>query len=93
MPDARPIPQRRCVACGRRARKGELVRIVRSLEGGVEVDPRGKGPGRGAYVCREGACWEVGLARGRVEATLQVRLSGEEREALGAALAGLLAES
>jgi len=36
--------------------KKELVRVVRSPDGAIGLDFRGKTPGRGAYVCREPAC-------------------------------------
>ena len=36
--------------------KRELVRVVKSPEGDISLDPRGKMPGRGAYVCRSTDC-------------------------------------
>lgn len=36
--------------------KSELIRAVRSPEGEVSLDFRGKAPGRGAYVCPDPAC-------------------------------------
>ena len=36
--------------------KKELIRVVRSPEGAVSLDFRGKLPGRGAYVCPDPAC-------------------------------------
>ena len=36
--------------------KKELIRVVRSPEGQVSLDFRGKLPGRGAYVCPNPAC-------------------------------------
>jgi predicted RNA-binding protein YlxR (DUF448 family) len=36
--------------------KKELIRVVRSPEGAVSLDFRGKSPGRGAYVCPDAAC-------------------------------------
>ena len=44
------VPIRMCVACRRRRPKGELLRILVTEEGFV-IDPSGKRPGRGAYVC------------------------------------------
>ncbi|MCL2852860.1 MAG: YlxR family protein [Defluviitaleaceae bacterium] len=52
---ARKTPLRRCVGCGQMKPKPELVRIVRT-QGGYEVDPSGKRPGRGAYVCVQPVC-------------------------------------
>lgn len=50
------IPMRQCVGCREMRPKRELVRVVRSPEGEISVDLRGKKSGRGAYVCRDGAC-------------------------------------
>lgn len=49
----RKVPMRKCVATGELKPKKELVRIVRSKEGEVSVDPTGKKSGRGAYLSKE----------------------------------------
>ena len=36
--------------------KRELIRVVRSPEGEVSLDFRGKKPGRGAYLCPDPEC-------------------------------------
>lgn len=41
---------RKCVLSGEMKPKKEMVRIVRSKEGAVSIDPTGKKNGRGAYV-------------------------------------------
>ena len=38
--------------------KRELLRIVRTADGTVRVDPTGKMAGRGAYICTDRACFE-----------------------------------
>lgn len=47
---------RRCAGCGRRAPKGELLRIV-AADGIAQLDPAGQLPGRGTYACGP-ACLE-----------------------------------
>ena len=56
MPTPKKLPMRMCVGCRVMKPKRELVRVVRSPEGAVSLDFRGKMPGRGAYVCRDNAC-------------------------------------
>lgn len=51
-------PQRMCVSCKVRKSKAELLRIVLLPEGDIVVDPTGKKPGRGAYVCKNDICIE-----------------------------------
>ncbi len=50
MPGRKKIPMRKCVATGEMKPKKEMIRIVRSKEGEVSVDPTGKKSGRGAYI-------------------------------------------
>lgn len=49
----RKVPMRKSVVSGEMKPKKELVRITRSKEGEVAIDPTGKMPGRGAYVALE----------------------------------------
>ena len=44
------IPMRTCVATLEKLPKGELTRIVRTIDGNVVVDDTGKVNGRGAYL-------------------------------------------
>ncbi len=61
------IPMRQCVGCREMKPKKELIRVVRSPEGQVSLDFRGKLPGRGAYVCPDPAC----LAKARKAKALE----------------------
>lgn len=47
---------RQCLGCREMKPKSELIRVVRSPEGEVSLDFRGKKPGRGAYLCPDPAC-------------------------------------
>ena len=78
----RHVPLRSCVVCGQKIAKQELIRIVRTPAGRVEVDPTGKGAGRGAYLCKSGDCWSQNLKRSRLEYVLRGRISQEDWEAL-----------
>ena len=50
------IPMRQCLGCREMKPKRELIRVVRSPEGEISLDFRGKAPGRGAYICPSPAC-------------------------------------
>jgi len=77
-PRPRHVPQRTCIACrGTEAKRG-LVRIVRTPEGRVELDPTGKKNGRGAYVHESRECWDVALKRERLGHALKVAVSAED---------------
>jgi predicted RNA-binding protein YlxR (DUF448 family) len=50
------VPLRRCIACGEQRPKREMVRVVRTPDGRIDVGAPPKAAGRGAYVCRTQAC-------------------------------------
>ena len=56
MQKPRKIPQRQCLGCREMKNKKDLIRVVRSPEGEISLDFKGKKPGRGAYVCPDAAC-------------------------------------
>ncbi|RPJ63122.1 MAG: YlxR family protein [Dehalococcoidia bacterium] len=75
------VPGRTCVACRATRGKRELVRLVVS-EGLIEVDPKGKKPGRGVYLCPRLECWETAFKNNRIEFGLRTKLSAENRQLL-----------
>ena len=64
------IPMRQCVGCREMKPKRELVRVVRSAEGEISVDFRGKAPGRGAYLCPDPACLKRAIRAKALERNL-----------------------
>ncbi|MGN1400407.1 MAG: RNase P modulator RnpM [Bacillus sp. (in: firmicutes)] len=50
MAGQKKVPMRKCVATGTMKPKKEMIRVVRSKEGEISIDPTGKKSGRGAYV-------------------------------------------
>jgi predicted RNA-binding protein YlxR (DUF448 family) len=63
----RKIPQRKCIACQKMLSKKEMVRIVRTPDGAIEVDLTGKKNGRGAYICGK----TVGFALAKKQRSLE----------------------
>lgn len=82
----KPKRQRSCVACGQKAGKIELFRIVRTHDGSVAFDKMGRAPGRGAYVCSE-ACLEKAVSQKRLDRALRTSLSNEDYERIAAEIA------
>jgi predicted RNA-binding protein YlxR (DUF448 family) len=83
-PRPKHVPQRTCIACRTTEAKRGLVRVVRTPDGRVEIDPTGKKNGRGAYVHETRACWEEALKRERLGRALKVAVEREDRERLKA---------
>jgi len=60
MPKRRPEhqPLRTCAVCREVHPKRSMTRVVRLADGSILVDPSGKAPGRGTYLCEQAACRE-----------------------------------
>ena len=71
------VPIRQCIGCRTQKPKKELIRVVRSPEGSVSLDFRGKAPGRGAYLCRDAACLRKAVRSRSLERSLSVPIPEE----------------
>ena len=81
------IPMRMCVGCRVMHEKLELIRIVKSAEGMVSIDMRGKAPGRGAYICKKNDCLERAMKSRALERALEHRIEPDVYERLREELA------
>jgi uncharacterized protein len=70
------------VVCRTVRPKRELVRIVRTTDGTVIIDPTGRTPGRGAYVCDQETCRIQAISKGALTRALKTPLPTGLREAL-----------
>ncbi|MCQ2456257.1 MAG: YlxR family protein [Clostridia bacterium] len=76
-PKTKKVPERRCTGCGESFPKRDLIRVVRTPEGSVEIDFTGKKSGRGAYICPKAACFKKARKYGRIAKSLEVPISEE----------------
>ena len=83
------VPYRTCVACRTPRPKRDLIRVVRTPDGQVVVDERGKENGRGAYLCAQRACWTEALKRQHLSRALRADLSPETVDGLRCYAKGL----
>lgn len=68
------IPLRKCVSCGERKAKKELIRVVNNNEKGVCIDENGKINGRGAYVCSNVECIANAEKSNKLSRALEVEI-------------------
>ena len=68
------IPMRMCLGCGEMKPKKELIRVVRSPEGEISLDFKGKAAGRGAYICRSTECLSKARKARRFEKSFSCRI-------------------
>lgn len=77
-PTPKKQPQRMCVSCRTRRDKRDLVRVTLSEDGSLTVDPTGKLPGRGAYLCKNENCIKAELKAHRISKGLKASVDGED---------------
>ena len=80
------IPMRQCLGCREMKPKRELLRVVRSPEGEVSLDTRGKKPGRGAYVCPNADCLKKAVKTRALSRALETEIPDEVMQRLAAEL-------
>jgi predicted RNA-binding protein YlxR (DUF448 family) len=85
-PKVKKSPQRTCVGCRAIKSKWDLVRITRTPEGTVEIDPTGKLPGRGAYVCPRPECLDLAAKVKRLDKALGVTVPDDVIDRLAESL-------
>ena len=82
MEQKKKIPLRQCVGCGERRAKGELLRVVRTPDGAIELDFTGRKNGRGVYVCHSQKCFNKARKSGKLGSHLECEIPEEVLDAL-----------
>ncbi|MDF2834926.1 MAG: nucleic acid-binding protein [Paenibacillus sp.] len=78
----RKVPLRKCVACQEMMPKKELIRVVRTPSGDVEIDLTGKKAGRGAYLCGKVSCFKLAKKTKALDRALKQSVGDEIYDAL-----------
>ena len=76
------IPMRQCLGCREMKPKKELIRVVRSPEGEIRLDFKGKANGRGAYVCPDAGCLKKAVKAKALERAFSCQIPQEVYDAL-----------
>jgi len=76
----RPEPLRTCVGCRRVKPRSALHRFA-LVDGSIVADPR-RVVGRSAYLCREGACWDLAQKRRALDRALGSPVTAHDWERL-----------
>lgn len=71
------IPLRQCLGCNEMKPKKELIRVVKSAEGEISIDLRGKKAGRGAYICKNCDCFNAARKARRFEKAFSCKIEDE----------------
>lgn len=70
------------MGCNQKKDKKDLIRIVKSKDGNINIDKIGKLEGRGAYICDSIECLEKVIKSKRLERVLETKIDNEIYENL-----------
>ncbi|NCC68083.1 MAG: YlxR family protein [Clostridia bacterium] len=76
------VPMRQCTGCREMKSKRELIRVVKSPEGEISLDFKGKAQGRGAYVCPNMECLKKARKSKALDRSLDITIPAEIYEQL-----------
>lgn len=71
-----------CVGCFEMKEKRQLIRVVKTAEGEISLDPTGKKSGRGAYICENPDCLKKAQKGGKLDRAFSCKVSPEIYESL-----------
>lgn len=78
----RKIPMRKCTGCNEMHPKKELIRVIVTPEGSIELDKTGKKNGRGAYICPNATCLERAVKTKGLDKSLKISVPSDIYERL-----------
>lgn len=73
--------ERTCIGCREKGTKADFLRISKSPDGIISLDSKGKGPGRGAYVCST-QCLSKAVENGSLARALRCKVPADVCESL-----------
>ena len=82
------IPERKCMGCGEKFPKKDLLRVVRAPEGDVSVDVTGKKNGRGVYICKNPECFKKVRKGDKLSRSLDVKVEDSVYDELAGMMDG-----
>ncbi len=71
------VPMRMCTGCKEMKPKKELIRVVKTADGEIFIDNKGKANGRGAYICNDKACLEKAIKIGALSRAFATKIPQE----------------
>ena len=82
------IPMRQCLGCREAKPKKELIRVVRSPEGEISLDFKGKASGRGAYICHDPQCLKKAIKSKALQRAFSAQIPPEIYDKLNEQMEG-----
>ncbi len=76
------IPMRKCIGCGEMKPKGELIRVLHMADDSFTLDATGRKNGRGAYICKSGACLAQAIKTKGLDRSFKMKIPASVYEQL-----------
>lgn len=73
---------RQCVGCRESFEKRNLIRVIKTPEGEIQLDVTGKSNGRGAYLCKNAECFKKARKNQGLNRSLKMAIPDEIYEQL-----------
>ncbi|MHB1970473.1 MAG: YlxR family protein [Candidatus Dormibacteria bacterium] len=83
---------RTCVGCRETHSKWGMIRLCRTGET-LDLDPDGRAPGRGAYICAKMECWEAAGRRRALQRALRLPAGVPVPARVAGLVAGMISNS
>ena len=80
---AKKTPLRKCVGCGEMIAKRDMLRVVKTKDNEIKLDPTGKENGRGAYLHMDPGCFEKAVKSKGLERSFKMSIGADIYEKLG----------
>lgn len=74
---AKKTPLRRCVGCGEMIAKKEMLRVIKTKDNVIKLDPTGKENGRGAYLHLNRECFEKAVRSKGLERSFKMSIDAD----------------
>ena len=82
MYQAKHIPIRTCVGCGKKRPQKDFIKIIRTKEKSIVLKLNiisDKSEGRSVYVCRSFDCWTEAVKKGKIDRNIKTNLSEKDK--------------
>ena len=76
------VPLRQCIGCGEMKGKKEMMRVIKTAEGDINLDITGKKNGRGAYLCMQKECLQKARKNKGLERSFKMSIPEEVYQTL-----------
>lgn len=86
---AKRAPLRKCVGCGEMIAKKDMLRVIKTKENEIKLDPTGKENGRGAYLHFSRECFEKAVKSRGLERSFKMSIDGDIYKKLDEELMGI----